>query len=268
MIEYLQTSDDVIACRIKGGLRGDDLFQLADRVEKAADRNIKTHMFMEIRDLDDIEWRSVGNYLPKGIGLLGKLGKFGRIAVVSDDRLVRGLTRLESALLPNISYEVYHSDERQRALDWVEGRIDQPHERAVSIIETGDPNVVAFSVDGWLTTDSIDYVLDRMGPMLDQAEGKIRVLAKVGEVHFNSVRPFLNPRYIAFKIDSMKRVDRYALVGGPDWMKTLVLGLASLFPFEVRHFDSDDEEEAWNWLRAQPAVKQPGTERIPVNAEA
>lgn len=47
---------------------------------------------------------------------------FGRVAVVADQAWVRIGTRLESALLPSISYHTYMPEERDQALAWVEGR--------------------------------------------------------------------------------------------------------------------------------------------------
>ena len=45
----------------------------------------------------------------------------GRVAVVADQTWIRASTRLESALLPNISYRVYMPEERAEALAWVTG---------------------------------------------------------------------------------------------------------------------------------------------------
>jgi hypothetical protein len=54
--------------------------------------------------------------------LFGKLGRFGRVAVVADQAWIRAGTRPESALLPNISYRVYLPHERDEALAWVTGK--------------------------------------------------------------------------------------------------------------------------------------------------
>ena len=50
-----------------------------------------------------------------------------------------------------------------------------------------------------------------------------------------------------------EHVVRCAAVGGPDWA-SLVPGLFEKpLPFEFRHFTSDDEAAAWQWLGARPA---------------
>jgi hypothetical protein len=60
--------------------------------------------------------------MTRAMPLFGKLDRFGRVAVVADQAWVRVGTRIESALLPNISYRTYMPEERDEALAWVDGR--------------------------------------------------------------------------------------------------------------------------------------------------
>ena len=69
--------------------------------------------------IDGIEISSLPSYAARAWPLFGKLNRFGRVAVVADQAWVRIGTRLESALLPNISYRTYMPDERDEAFDWV-----------------------------------------------------------------------------------------------------------------------------------------------------
>ena len=50
----------------------------------------------------------------------------------------------------------------------------------------------------------------------------------------------------------MERVERYAMVGGPLWLTAWVSAVAPLLKLEVRHFTTDREDEAWQWLGATP----------------
>src|SRR3546814_17585908 len=63
---------------------------------------------------------------------LVRLKQFGRIAIVTDQSWVRIASRIESALLPYVSYEVYPVAQRDHALAWVKGAVDtrQPRLRA------------------------------------------------------------------------------------------------------------------------------------------
>src|SRR3546814_9770618 len=59
---------------------------------------------------------------------------------------VRIASRIESALLPYVSYEVYPVAQRDRALAWVKGEVDTPHPQAVRRIP-GDDDIQEFEVD-------------------------------------------------------------------------------------------------------------------------
>ena len=50
------------------------------------------------------------------------------------------------------------------------------------------------------------------------------------------------------KLHAMKHLKRYAVVGGPSWFNTAIGFFNPLFRVEVRHFELDDEAEAWNWI--------------------
>ena len=118
MIEYIPSSKDVIALKITGRLMRAELDEITTRVETSLSANEKTHIFVEIEDFSGFDLTALPEYLPRAAAMLGRLGRFGRIAVVSDLRWIRWATKLESALLPHISYETFTADERHRALAW------------------------------------------------------------------------------------------------------------------------------------------------------
>jgi SpoIIAA-like len=251
MLSYLDGAKDVIACEVTGQLRRDDLTDLIERLKTALATNAKTHMFLQIRDLKNIDWRGVMDAAPHGLSLLADLNRFGRIAVVSDDKWVRTWTRVESALLPFVHYEFFHWRERQRALDWVAGRSDEPHAAALKLIDTNNPLVIAFELDGTITRRDIDRAMAKLEPRLRSELGPLNVLARVGEVTVSEPTSILDEHYIEFKKDVLARVDRYAVVGGPWWHELMVKALAPVLPFELRHFNREDEQAAWNWVGAR-----------------
>lgn len=50
------------------------------------------------------------------------------------------------------------------------------------------------------------------------------------------------------KMDFIKRLDRYALVGGPEWLGSLAETMSSVVDIEIKEFDLDDENKAVEWL--------------------
>ena len=121
MLEELDSVDDVLAIRVSHKITGADLDAIMDRLDALMENHAKVHVFVETHQIDGIELTSLPRYMSRALPLLGKLDKFGRVAVVADQGWVRAGSRLESAMLPNIKYRVYEPDERAEALAWVTG---------------------------------------------------------------------------------------------------------------------------------------------------
>ena len=121
MIELIDSADDVIALRVTGKITGNDLDAIMDRLDEVMAAHEKVHVFVETHSIDGIELSGLPGYMKRAMPLFGKLSRFGRVAVVADQAWVRSGTRLESALLPFISYQTFLPEERDVALAWVVG---------------------------------------------------------------------------------------------------------------------------------------------------
>jgi len=121
MIEMIDSADDVIALIVSDRIGGDELDAVMNRLDGAMARHAKVHVFVETRSIDGIEIAGLGAYMKRALPLLGKLDRFGRVAVVADQAWIRALTKIESAVLPHIGYRVFEPDARDEALDWVTG---------------------------------------------------------------------------------------------------------------------------------------------------
>lgn len=105
--------------KISGGITGEDLDAIMDRLDAAMERSGRVHLLVETQGITSMELPALPHYAVRAFPLLGKLNRFGRVAVVADQVWIRVGTRIESAVLPFISYRVFEPDERARALDWV-----------------------------------------------------------------------------------------------------------------------------------------------------
>lgn len=121
MMEWIDSADDVIALRLADKIKSADLDAIMDRLDTAMARHETVHIFLETCSIDGIELSGLGSYVVRALPLFGKLGRFGRVAVVADQAWIRAGTRIESALLPGISYRTFTPDQRDEAFDWVTG---------------------------------------------------------------------------------------------------------------------------------------------------
>jgi len=119
MHEFIQTADDVIALTIRDEVGSADLEAVMERLESRLERHGQVHVFVETRAIDGVALSGLGSHIARAMPLLGQLKKFGRVAVVADQAWVRAGTRMESALLPFVSYRVFEPAQRDAALAWV-----------------------------------------------------------------------------------------------------------------------------------------------------
>jgi hypothetical protein len=126
MIEMIPSTDDVIALRVSDKITGTDLDAIMDRLDALMAAHDKIHIFVETRSIDGIELSGLGSYMKRAMPLFGMLGRFGRVAVVADQLWIRLGTRIESALLPFVSYRTFLPEQREEAFAWVEGRTPGP----------------------------------------------------------------------------------------------------------------------------------------------
>jgi hypothetical protein len=121
MHEFIKSPDDVLAISYSGTITSEDLDAALDRVEAMLEKPGKIHVFIEMRGIQ-LQLSAMPHHFARSLPLLGKLDRYGRVAVVADQAWIRVLTRLESAMLPNIKYRVYEPEERKEALDFAFGK--------------------------------------------------------------------------------------------------------------------------------------------------
>jgi hypothetical protein len=121
MLEFLPTQAPTMALRVSHKITGDDLKAIMDRLEGLLKSDEKINIFVETQSIDGIEISGLASYTARALPLFGKLNRFGRVAVVADQAWIRMGTRIESAMLPFISYRVFGPEDRDAALAWVIG---------------------------------------------------------------------------------------------------------------------------------------------------
>lgn len=119
MLEMIGSASDVVALRVSHKITGSDLDTIMDSLDLAMDLHQEVHVFVETHSIDGVELSGLPSYVARAMPLFGKLHRFGRVAVVADQAWIRAGTRVESAILPFISYRTFEPDDRERALAWV-----------------------------------------------------------------------------------------------------------------------------------------------------
>ena len=251
MMEILQTEPGVIAVKFSGRMKAEEIDEVTTLVERSLEAHERTHIYVEIHDNFSFDVGAMAACLPRGAAMLTRLDRFGRIAIVSEQRWIRWATRIESAILPGISYETFELAERVQALAWVEGKRALPHAPSILIMETDKPEVIGFEVDGKISAVEADAAVDYFNAALEQ-DRPLRLLGKMKRIGGAELGAFFDRSFLKLKLDILGRLDRYAIVGGPAWLRMWVTALDKLMKADIRHFKASDEPLAWQWLGAEP----------------
>lgn len=120
-------------------------------------------------------------------------------------------------------------------------------------IPTNREDVYAFAIEGHLD----DASLENLYGLLDAAyEGhdEIDLLIRLtGYEGFDWTAAF-SESMLSMRAKSLRHLRRYAIVGGPLWIQASVTLLQPFLSIEMRAFEADEEDEAWEWLGTKPAA--------------
>lgn len=256
MLDFLPALDRVVALRVTGRVDEHDIERGIQAIEAALDRNESISLLVEI-EMTAMTTGAFTRDLSYSLGKLRDLHRFSRMAVVTGQGWLRTLSHVQDRILPHVEVRAFTPTEREEAMAWVSQPAQaletqaEPPGPVVRFIATTRPDVIAFEVNGKISSDDMGLLISTFDESL-RAHERLRVLVRVLGFDGVSLGALRREGLWSVKMRGLKQVERYALVGGPDWMETVAKWFAPLARVETRHFDLSEEERAWAWLEAQP----------------
>jgi stage II sporulation SpoAA-like protein len=252
MIEVVPTPDHVVGLRVAGTITGEDMDRATAAIETALARYPRIGVFTDAIEWSGMTPEAFGKDLRYGLGKIGELGRFTRVAMVTDKEWLRAIARFEDRLLPRIDLRTFGSQEREAALAWVTevppGDAPPP---ALNIIRTDRDDTYGFEWDGSVSAEEMRALTEALEAAFAQHE-RIRVFGRIK--HLGTVSPLAltHSGLFALKVQAYRKIDRYAVVGGPGWLKAYIRFVSSTLGLNLRHFEASEEDAAWAWLGARP----------------
>lgn len=77
-----------------------------------------------------------------------------------------------------------------------------------------------------------------------QAHGRLRLLVRVDAFSIPDASAF-SAGLVQMKRDALDKIDRYAIVGGPDWLERYASLAGGVSPFPIRRFETEADARAW-----------------------
>lgn len=248
MIDIEQIGPQAHRIAIYGEFREDDARRFVEFAQEHHAGGGGGNVLIDLVSLAGWSFSAMSEEIAHVPAMLRWVYSLDRIALVSDEEWMRTAARLESALLPGVSYAVYDDDEADAARAWVLGEIDHPHGGAVNELDLGE-DIAGFELVGRLDREEAERALDTVRARLVGTQCS-RLMVVIRKWHGFEADAALSRHAMSSKIDLLKHCDRYAVVGGPDWLRALAGSFGALVQPEVRTFDLDEEDEALRWLRS------------------
>lgn len=256
MLEILPAPEHVVALKVSGHVDASDIERAIAAVEHALARQERIALHAEIA-ITGISPGAFVRDLRYGLGKLRELHRLARSAVITEQEWVARIARAQARILPQIEIRTFVPAQRDEALAWVSQPIrpaepdTAPAQPSVRFLYTSRADVVAFEVNGRIRQDDMQNLIGVFRQALDAHE-RLRVLVRVVNFDGVSLEALREEGLTSVKMRGWRQVDRYAVVGGPAWMAALTSWSAPLVRIQTRHFDAAREDEAWQWLEAQP----------------
>ncbi|MDG5748015.1 STAS/SEC14 domain-containing protein [Qipengyuania sp. XHP0207] len=228
-------------------------FQQADAerlVEFAKERNQAGgggNLLIDVTAVSGFTFAAVAIELAHMPNLLRWIYGLDRIAIIADEEWIRTGARLESALLPGVVYEVYDEDEAEAARAWVLEEADAPHTGAVHELAIGKPDIAAWELAGRLDREESERAIAMIRKRLEDSDCR-KLLLVIRKWHGFDLDRLLSREVLAGKLDIARKLERYAIVGGPAWVRRYAEFTATFVKADIKAFELDGMEEAIAWL--------------------
>lgn len=110
----------------EGHFTAADVAPALDRMAQLLDEMPKLDVLADVRGSPSIALSAIGEEMKRLPLVFRLIRQVERVAIVADAQWVRVASRIESALIPGVHYEVYERAEAAHARAWLLRETDQP----------------------------------------------------------------------------------------------------------------------------------------------
>jgi len=241
MLDILKAPSHVAAFRLSKLVSGLDYDRMIAELEARLGRHPRISVYADLTDFERLRVDAIARDVRYAWSKRNELERFARLAVVSDAGWVRALSAAGRLVLAKVALRVFPTRERDAALRWACEPPSALPESDFAPIATPRPDTFAFAWGGKLTRADLER-----GSAQLRALPVTRVLARIERLDGLELAALWIPWA------GLKRIERFAVVGGPAWLPRAVKLTGAASGLELRHFTAARESDAWAWLDAQP----------------
>lgn len=255
MLKQVPSPDHVIAISLEGKLTGEGIQEYRNILENKLQNHAQVGIYVDISTFSDINANAMVEGIKADMKVFSHLNKLSRCAVVSDKEWPQTIMSFAQKLFPSLDMKAFPSRQREEALKWAAEipKSSPPREAGIRFLPTTKDSILAFEIDGVVSSEEMPSIIKKLEDFL-ASHDKVRMLNRMKQ--FNGIDPsvLMQSGLVSMKLSAMEKVERYAIVGAPDWMSKVIGTMNPVFPdIDIQTFAADQEEEAWAWLGAELA---------------
>ena len=256
MIEQPIAPVNVCALRFAGKITGKDVQAYREILHAKLKSQDRLGIYLDFTELSDMNADTLAQGAEADLEFLGQLDRFTRCAFVSDKDWPRAIVHFLKPWLPSFEMRVFGSQQAEQAMAWA-GEVPKaqeplkPPKPAIHFMPTSKDTVFAFEVNGQISAAEMPAVIKEFENYLDRHD-KVRLFNRM--TGFSGFDPaiLLQSGLVPMKLAALQKVERYAIVGAPSWMRRIIEALEPMFvDMSIRGFSADQEAQAWLWLDAE-----------------
>ena len=126
MLNITRLSPRAIEMVAEGRLTDAEVRPALKQLEQILDEIPRLDILADVRGSPSISFAAIGEQLQHLPLAFRMIRQCERVAIVADETWVRVASRIESALIPGVSYEVYERHEEAHARAWLLRQTDDP----------------------------------------------------------------------------------------------------------------------------------------------
>lgn len=251
MLTVKELKPRIFELTMAGVIDKSDIETMKRELTPALEADGKMGMILRIEDLDDLTADALIADARFEMSMLPQWSKLARIAVVTDKQAFEALINWFDPVLPMIEFRTFGPGDVSAAENWAG---DLPEGGAtgssgVTVVEDGSEGLMIFEIDGKMTKDDYDRVFTAFDKAVEK-NGKINLMVRVKDYEGFDLGILGDRDAMMSKFGAVGKVGRYAVVGAPGWMRSMVQTMGPLIPIEMRTFDASEDSAAREWARA------------------
>lgn len=255
MITIETLAPGVLSLDVTGKLDKADIEHAIMELEAVREAHGRVSLLVDLTGFAGITAEALIADLRYGLAQVGDLDHYERIAVITGHDWIETLIWLEGRIFRSLDIRRFEPEERQRARAFANGMDMPPPARKPAIVRvpTDRADMLAFKIADRVRAADAKAV---MGFLTDTYGRHDKIDLMVIVEKFDGFDPAIlfDGGAWSAKAASLSHVGRYAVVGGPDYMRRTAALLGAFIPMEVRAFAREEEEAAWAWLNAAPLL--------------